>query len=242
MPDLADRTIVVTGAAGAIGVVTCRQLAAEGAKLVLVDLREEPLQALAAGLPGGPHRTLVSALEDPAACADVVGAVEGPIYGLVHLAGIFVAHDLTPAARAVYDRTMAANATNAFDLVCALTGRLVTDEPARMVFASSLAYRRGSVGHVAYSMAKGAIAGLVRALSRNYGPDVLVNALAPGVIDSPMPQHILAEQGDAIMQRTPLRRLGTVEEVANVITFLMGPKASFITGQIINVDGGAANN
>lgn len=241
MSELRDRTIIVTGAAGAIGTVTCHQLAAAGARLVLVDLSKERLQALAGELPGTGHRIQASALESPAACRSVVQGIEGPIYGLVHLAGIFVAHDLTPAAREVYDRTMAANATNAFDMVCALSDRLVTDEPARMVFASSMAYRRGSLGHVAYAMAKGAIAGLVRALSRNYGPDVLVNAVAPGVIDSPMPQHILAVQKDAIIDRTPLRRLGTVEEVANVITFLMGPKASFITGQVINVDGGAVN-
>ena len=235
------RLVVLTGAAGDIGVATARMLAERGARLLLIDPNEEGLQALTAELGDG-HLAVVSSLDSPDACAHALAAADTEIYGLVHMAGIFVPHELTAEARGIYDRTIAANMTNAFDIVCAATGRLVTDVPARMVFASSLAFRRGSLDHVAYSMAKGGIAGFVRALARNLGPRVLVNALAPGVIDTSMPAHIFASRRDQIIAETPLKRLGTAEEVAGVVVFLLGPLSTFITGQVINVDGGIINS
>ena len=164
-----DKTIVVTGAAGGIGRAIAELLAPQGARLLLIDPNAEGARALADSLPGGPHTVSASYLETPAACQEALAAVEGPLYGLVHMAGIFEKHDLVPEARAVYDRTMAANLTNGFDLVTAALPRLIVGEPARMVFASSLAFRRGSLGRVAYSVAKGGVAGLVRALARNLG-------------------------------------------------------------------------
>lgn len=241
MTDFAGRTIVITGAAGGIGSAVARMAADRGAKLVLIDPNQVGLEDLAGRLVGGPHVTIPSYLESPSACADALARVEGPIYGLVHMAGIFVPHALEPAAREVYDRTVAANMTNAFDLVCAMTDRLVTDAPARLVFASSQAYRRGSLGHVAYSMAKGGIAGFVRALARNLRSRALVNGVAPGVIETAMPAHIIAARKDEMLREIPLGRLGSPDEVAGVVIFLLGPLSTYVSGQIINVDGGVNN-
>lgn len=232
------RTVVLTGAAGGIGRAIAALLAAEGARLLLIDPDGEGLTNLAGALGDGRHVAATSYLETPDACAAALSQVEGPIYGLVHMAGIFEKHDLVPEARAVYDRTLASNLTNGFDLVMAAVPRLVTDEPARMVFASSLAYRRGSLGRVAYSAAKGGVAGLVRGLARNLGSRALVNGIAPGVIDTPMVRQIREERGEAMIREIPLGRLGHADEVAGVVLFLLGPHATYITGQIINVDGG----
>nr|WP_254453459.1 SDR family oxidoreductase [Siccirubricoccus sp. G192] len=112
----------------------------------------------------------------------------------------------------------------------------------RIVFVSSLAFRRGSPDHIAYSMAKGALAGLTRSLSRRLAPErVLVNGLCPGVIETPMPAHVIAARGEAYRASVPLGRFGRPEEVGSVIEFLLSPASSYITGQLINVDGGMIN-
>lgn len=241
MSELEGRTVVVTGAAGGIGIVVARMAAERGARLLLIDPDETRLDALLGTLPGTGHAKAVSFLDSPRACETALQAIDGPLYGLVHMAGIYVPHEMNAAGREVYDRTLAANTTNAFDVTAAMLARLVPDEPARLVFASSQAFRRGSIGHVAYSVAKGGIAGLVRALSRNLAPRALVNGLAPGLIDTPMPAHVLTARGDDMLRDIPLGRIGRPEEVAGVVMFLLGPLSTYVTGQIINVDGGVHN-
>ena len=93
-----------------------------------------------------------------------------------------------------------------------------------------------------YASAKGGLVGLTRALSRRYAPNILVNALAPGIIDTAMPAKIIAERGDRVVSEIPLRRIGRPEEVAGVIHFLLSDDLSYVTGQLINVDGGIINS
>ncbi len=94
-------------------------------------------------------------------------------------------------------------------------------------------------GRVAYSVAKAGVVGLTRGLSRQFAPHTLVNAVAPNAIRTPMTDAVFQERGDAILSTIPLGRFGEADEIASVVTFLCSDGATYITGQTINVDGGA---
>lgn len=238
------RLFVVTGAAGGIGRETVRLLLAKRARCLLIDRDAAALRTLVGELGvGASVAPVVSDLSDPADCERALDAVDGPVYALVHLAGLFEPEDFAGNARSVWDRMLAANLTNAFDMCVAVARRLDEDAVCRIVLVSSLAFRRGSFDHVSYSAAKGGIVGLVRALARKLAPHVLVNGLAPGHIETGMPAHLWADRGrsERMLAEIPLKRRGHPREVASVIDFLCGDGSTYITGQVLNVDGGIVN-
>ena len=238
--EFTGRHVVITGGAGGIGIETARTFLAHGAHILLIDVDAARLDAAKAALGGTRVFTAVSDLATPADC---VALMEGakPVYALVHLAGVFEPDPLSPDDHGVWDRAIAANLTNAYDMAVAFRPNADPRGPSRVVFASSVAYRRGSAGYVAYGAAKGGIVGLTRSLSRRFAPDVLVNAVAPGLIETRMAAPIIATRGDAYRADIPLRRFGAPAEVASVIRFLCSRDASYVTGQTITVDGGLTN-
>ena len=243
MPDVAEFTnkrVVITGGAGGIGVETARTFLEHGAHVLLVDVDAERLAAAREALGEIRVFTLVSDLATPAACVEIMEGAK-PVYALVHLAGVFERDPLLSDEHGVWDRAIAANLTNAYDMAVAFRTRADPREASRIVFASSVAYRRGSADRAAYAAAKGGIVGLTRSLSRKYAPDILVNAVAPGLIVTRMSEPIVAERGDAYRNEIPLRRFGQPAEVASVIRFLCSRDASYITGQTITIDGGITN-
>ena len=235
------KRIVVTGGAGGIGIETVRGFMEQGGHAIMADIDEAALERAQATLGRVRLATIASPLDTPAECARVIEAAGAPVYALVHLAGVFERDALDPEDHGVWNRAIAANLTNAYDMAVAFSTRFDRREPARIVFASSIAYRRGSADRVPYAAAKGGIVGLTRELSRKLAPDVLVNAVAPGVIETKMADPIIAERGDAYRREIPLKRFGKPSEIASVIRFLCSPDASYITGQTITVDGGITN-
>ncbi|MGE0222958.1 MAG: SDR family NAD(P)-dependent oxidoreductase [Acetobacteraceae bacterium] len=241
MAEFIGKRIVITGGAGGIGVETARAFMDQGGHVILVDPSESRLLEARERL--GPVRLglWVSTLETPADCAAALDAAGAPVFALVHLAGIFERDELDPDDHGVWNRAIAANLTNAYDMAVAFRTRFDRREPARIVLASSIAYRRGSPDRVPYAAAKGGIVGLTRALSRKLAPDVLVNAVAPGVIETRMAEGIIAERGDSYRQEIPLKRFGKPSEIASVIRFLCSRDSSYVTGQTITIDGGITN-
>ena len=236
------KRIIVTGAAGGIGLETLPMLAGDDVHLLLVDLpdRTRLLDDIAARLPGT-SRIVASAIDSFEACRNVVAEAGGPISGLVHLAGLFEPDPEGPADHGVWDRAILHNLTNAYDMAGACVEAIDTSRTAQFVFISSLAFRRGSYEHVPYAAAKGGLVGMVRALSKRHAPKILVNGLAPGLIDTRMPADIIAKRKEQLLSAIPLKRFGHPREVASVITFLMSEASSYMTGQILNVDGGIVN-
>lgn len=244
---LAGKLVVITGASGGIGLECARQFRAAGAKLLLIDLRAEAVEAQKQALGGGNDVIAVASdLSSPEACAEALAACEGPIHALVHLAGIFRPDQLVPADREnVFEPVIAANLTNAYDMAIACLPRLDPNGNGSFVFTSSLAYRRGTPFHTAYSAAKAALVGLTRSLALRLAPSVRVNCVAPGLIETPMATAMPPEQRkvrEARIGEIPLARFGEPSEVASVIRFLCGDDSSYVTGQCINIDGGMINS
>ena len=235
------KRIVVTGGAGGIGLETVRAFMEQGGHVIMADVDEAALERAQAELGRVRLGTIASALDTPAECARVIEAAGAPVYALVHLAGLFERDEMDPDDHGVWNRAIAANLTNAYDMAVAFSTRFDRREPARIVLTSSVAYRRGSAAYAPYAAAKGGVVGLTRALSRKLAPDVLVNAIAPGVIETRMAEASIATRGESYRQEIPLKRFGKPSEVASVIRFLCSPDASYITGQTITIDGGMTN-
>lgn len=234
------RVLLMSGAAGGIGLATARVFARAGASLALGDLDERRLEELRAALDLPADRLLLARhdVTDPESSRDMVRQARetfGGIDVVVPNAGLYPTDPFGTMSAASWSRTLAVNLDGVFHLCQAALPALRPD--ASMVLVASMAAHYGSPTHAHYAAAKGGVLSLARSLAKELAP-VRVNAISPGLIDTPMVQPLMRARGPELLNATPLRRLGTPEEVANCIAFLASPLASYVTGATLHANGG----
>lgn len=247
---LAGKVCLITGAAGGLGSATARRLAADGVRLVLMDVDGDRLAALAEELPG----PAVVHTGDVASEADVDAAVAAGVaeFGRVDLhhlnAGVPGPLVRLPELSVEdWDRVMGINMRGVFLGVRAAFRQFEAQGGGgAIVLTASIASLRGSDDLLAYQASKHGVLGILRGAALYGGPiGVRVNAVAPGIVPTALFAGAGAGPGgggDMVRRAatTPLRRPGTGDEIASVVAFLLGEGAAYMTGEVVSVDGGAA--
>ena len=241
MYDFDDRVLLLTGANGGIGRAVAQIFFEHGAKLVLTDLDSDGVSAFGASLDRSGER-VVTLRMDAAKAEDSEEAVKvardrfGGIDFLVPSAGLYVSQPFSEMTDLQWRQTMAIN----LDGVFYITKRAIPAlrDRSAIVNLTSVAAHRGAFSNAHYSSSKGGLLSLTRSLARELGPRTRVNAVSPGIIETPMTTELIQKRGADSIDQTPLRRLGKPEEVASAIAFLCSSAASFITGEVLHVNGG----
>lgn len=231
-------TALVTGASRGIGAACARALARDGfSVLVNYNSSREKAEALAREIGG---RALQADVSD-AAAVDRLFREAGPADVLVCCAGVALVKLFTDTSPDEWRRVFAVNVDGAYNACRAAIPHMVHEKRGRIVLVSSMWGLRGASMETAYSASKAALIGLTKALAKELGPSgITVNCVAPGVIDTDMNRDLGADTLAALAEETPLCRIGTPEEAAEAVAFLVSDRASFITGQVLSADGGFA--
>ncbi|MGN0774353.1 MAG: elongation factor P 5-aminopentanone reductase [Candidatus Ventricola sp.] len=242
---MAKKIALVTGASGGIGSACARELAKRGYTVLVHGNRGfEAAKALAGEL-------CAAGMDAHAVCCDLADsraatAMCREILQLYHhvdalalCAGVSYTGLLTGMTDEDWHRVMDVNVSGAFYLIRALAPDMIARGSGAIVTISSMWGRSGASCEAAYSASKAALIGLTQALAKELGPSgVRMNCIAPGVIDTRMMDEHSEETKRQLAEETPLGRLGTGEDVARAAAFLLSQDASFITGQVLGVDGG----
>lgn len=236
------RTAVVTGAASGIGRECTRMLLADGYQVVGVDLRADAVQNALPDAAGKLH-ALSADIGDVEQCRAVIAASAsalGHIDALLHFAAVWTGKTWDQTEPGEWERVLRVNVTGTFFLARFAAEHMIPRGTGAIVLTASDSAKVGGVaGGPAYVASKGAVIGLVHSLAKALGPKgIRVNGVNPGVVQTPMTSSWPAAVKEKAIELTPLGRLAQPDDIASVACFLASEQSKFVTGEVVEVNGG----
>lgn len=240
--NLEGRIAVVTGASQGIGRACALKLAARGATIALVARNQQKLEEVAHAIGGASVRAFPADVENEdqikATFKQIITEV-GKIDILVNNAGITRDQLLMRMKRADWDAVLNTNLTSAYLCSQQAISSMLRQRWGRIINITSIFGQMGQAGQANYAASKAGLIGLTMAIAREVGSrNITCNAVAPGFIETAMTAELSAELKESALKMIPLGRVGSAEEVANCVAFLASDEAAYITGHVLNVNGG----
>ncbi|MGN8912894.1 elongation factor P 5-aminopentanone reductase [Anaerofustis butyriciformans] len=237
-----NKTVVISGASGGIGIAISKVFYNEGYNIVLLYNRNKKVLEDEFSLN---DKRVLMLKGDLSKESDVL-KIKEEVYSsfnsvdiIVNNAGISLVKFFDETTCEEWDNVFDVNVKSAFMLTKAFLPDMINKKSGNIINISSMWGISGASMEVCYSASKAALIGMSKALAKEVGPSgINVNVVAPGVIDTKMNNHLSKEDMESLIEETPINRIGTPEDVANAVLFLCDKKASFITGEVISVDGG----
>ena len=241
---LKGKTVLITGAGGGIGRACAVMMAHEHAQVFITGRREEPLKETAQMITeqGGVCDYCccdVSKEKEVEALLQAVSRRYGRLDTLVNNAAVFLQTDIrSPELEDSWQKLLDVNVMGMVKVIHAALPYLIENGSGSIINLSSIDAFSGCVNYTGYSAAKGAVVSLTRGLALELGQyDIRVNAVAPGITRTDMVAALPKEMIEPLVNRIPLRRIGEAEDIANAFLFLSSDMASYVTGEILSVDG-----
>lgn len=245
-PDLtfAGKVALVTGASQGIGEAIAAELASTGLSVALVDIQEEKLRGVASRITAAGGQAFsypadVSRFDEATRVTEAVLQDSGSLDYLVNNAGITRDNLLLRMREEEWDAVLAVNLKGVFNFCRAALRSMVSQRFGRIVNISSVVGLMGNVGQANYAASKAGVIGLSRSLAREVAArGITVNCVSPGFVVTAMTEGLSEEVKKAFLNLIPMKRMGTPDDVAQAVKFLLSDQAAYITGQVIHVNGG----
>ena len=241
---LKDKVALITGAAQGIGKAIALKLADSGADVVIVDMNLEKAQATAKEIEGRGRRAValkanVANLQETEAMINETVAKLGAIHILVNNAGITRDALILRMKEEDWDAVISVNLKGVFNCTKAAVKHMAKQRYGRIINIASIVGEMGNAGQANYSASKAGVIALAKTVAREFASrNITCNAIAPGFIETAMTQALSEKVREELAKQIPMARLGTPEDVAEGVLFLVSDSSNYITGQVLNINGG----